>query len=248
MAPGKEGKSGMVESTADTVNNGSLARSGGPGAGRAPEAWPDRLVARLDLSLRRWYGIAGGRRPCPAAAPADPPAPALDPEQRRVSQGLMRVNHAGEVCAQGLYRGQAAAARGRRARQLFREAAAEERDHLAWCRERLYGLGASPSRLGPCWHFGSFAIGLLVGAAGGDRRSLGFMAETERQVLDHLRRHLRRLPAPDAPSRVILQQMIEEEAAHGASAREAGGVAPNAAGRRLMRLCAKIMTASAYWL
>src|SRR6202042_3467937 len=139
----------------------------------------------------------------------------------RHSAGLMRVNHAGEIAAQGLYRGQAALSRSSQTREFLEGAANEEADHLAWCETRLKELGSRPSLLNPLWYFGSFAIGALASAAG-DRTSLGFVVETERQVEGHLDEHLTRLPADDTRSRAILNVMRTDEIGHGAAAKAAG--------------------------
>ena len=158
----------------------------------------DRLVMHLHQALS---GAApprtGGTRPNPAA---DVAAPELDDAARRHAAGLMRVNHAGEVAAQALYQGHALVARSPEVREHMLEAAAEERSHLAWCEERLKELGEAPSRLDPLWYAGSFAIGALAGLAG-DRVSLGFVEETEKQVSEHLSGHLDQLPDEDARSR-----------------------------------------------
>lgn len=208
----------------------------------------DVAIGRLDRTLRRWYGITGaepGTRPLPSEV-ADLPGPTSLPD-RRLSGRLMRVNHAGEVCAQALYYGQAHASRDAVRRALLLEMAREEEDHLYWCRARLNALGASPSRLGPVWHIGSYAIGLLAGLAG-DRFSLGFVEETERQVAEHLEHHLDKLPAGDAASRAILEQMRADEIRHGARAREAGGRTLPRIVQGLMRRVARTMTATAYYL
>jgi 3-demethoxyubiquinol 3-hydroxylase len=159
----------------------------------------------------------------------------------------MRVNHAGEMAAQGLYHGQALAARSEPTRRLLLEAAREESDHLAWCETRLAELQSRPSRLDPLWYMGSFAIGALA-ALSGDRTSLGFVVETERQVERHLHDHLQRLPAGDARSRAILQAMREDEIAHGTRARSSGGVDLPAPIRTLMRYTARVMTRTAYFI
>ena len=181
----------------------------------------------------------------------DAPEATLDRVQRQHAAGLMRVNHAGEVAAQALYRGQAAVARNPNTRAHLLEAAAEEQDHLAWCAERLRALDARPSRLGPAWYAGSYAIGMLAGLAG-DRVSLGFVSETERQVEQHLHAHLhdpeRGLPAADARSRAVAAQMQADEAEHGAAARQAGGAPIPGPVRSLMRGVAKVMTGAAYWV
>ncbi len=159
----------------------------------------------------------------------------------------MRVNHAGEIAAQGLYQGQALTAKSPHARAALTRAAAEEGDHLAWCRERLDELGARTSLLNPLWYAGSVAIGALAGLAG-DRASLGFMAETERQVEGHLAGHLERLPSDDVRSRTIVQQMQADEIGHGRDAIAAGGAELPSPVPALMRMTARIMTATAYWI
>lgn len=161
--------------------------------------------------------------------------------------GLMRVNHSGEVAAQALYQGQAFTARSPAVRTAMHEASDEEGDHLAWCEERLRELDARPSLLNPLWYAGSFAIGALAGALG-DRVSLGFVAETERQVEGHLHEHLERLPREDERSRRILEQMKHDESQHGERARNAGAVPLPAPVQRLMRLTSQVMTRTAYWL
>jgi ubiquinone biosynthesis monooxygenase Coq7 len=159
----------------------------------------------------------------------------------------MRVNHAGEVAAQALYQGQALVARDPELQSFLLAAAREEGDHLRWCRERLAALEARPSRLDPLWYAGSIMIGALAGLAG-DRLSLGFMAETERQVEGHLDQHLARLPKEDAASRAVIEQMQRDEVTHGARALERGGAELAPPVRALMRLTAKLMTSSAYWI
>jgi len=159
----------------------------------------------------------------------------------------MRVNHAGEIAAQALYHGQALAARSGETRAWLLDAARAESDHLAWCEARLTELGSHPSRLAPLWYAGSFAIGALA-AAFGDRASLGFVAETERQVEGHLDEHLSRLPAGDERSRAILREMRADESRHGANARAAGASSIPAPVRALMRQTARIMTGTAYWV
>lgn len=171
----------------------------------------------------------------------------MDASDRIHAAGLMRVNHAGEVAAQGLYQGHAAVARDAHIEAQMQAAAREEFDHLAWCEQRLEELGAAPSRLSPLWYAGSFAIGAASGLLG-DRWSLGFIAETERQVCDHLDRHLERLPDDDHRSRAIIEHMRDEEAVHGADAVEAGAAELPPAVKRLMQLTARIMTTTAYRL
>lgn len=159
----------------------------------------------------------------------------------------MRVNHAGEVAAQGLYHGQALTADKESIRATMRRAAREEGDHLAWCRERLDELGSRPSLLNPLWYAGAVAIGALAGRLG-DSVSLGFMAETERQVEGHLDGHLQRLPEGDGRSRAILAQMKTDEVAHGRTAMEQGAARLPLPVRTLMTLASKVMTRTAYWL
>jgi ubiquinone biosynthesis monooxygenase Coq7 len=161
--------------------------------------------------------------------------------------GLMRVNHAGEIAAQGLYQGHAAVVRDPRIEQQMLIAAEEELDHLGWCEERLGELGSHPSKLRPFWYAGAWAIGAVSGILG-DKWSLGFIEETERQVSEHLTGHLERLPEGDAKSRAIVEQMRDEEELHGASARDAGAAELPRPVRRLMRLTAKVMTGTAYWI
>ena len=181
-------------------------------------------------------------RNSPAAGRAEAP---LDATARRLAAGLMRVNHAGEVCAQALYLGQAAVARRTEVREALLRAADEEADHLAWCADRLEALGAAPSALGLGWYAGSFAIGAVAGLAG-DALSLGFIVETERQVEAHLGEHLERLPAPDERSRAVLSQMQADEARHGADASSAGASELPAPIPRIMAGAAAVMKWLAY--
>jgi len=204
----------------------------------------DLLLAEADRALRTLAAAAHPARPNPAA---DLPEPPLDDQARRHSAGLMRVNHAGEIAAQALYQGQALTARNADVRDSLRHASDEEVDHLAWCEERLRELDARPSLLNPLWYAGSFAIGALAGALG-DRVSLGFVAETERQVEGHLHEHLERLPREDQRSRRILEQMKQDEVRHGESARAGGGAPLPGPVSALMRLTAQVMTRTAYWL
>jgi 3-demethoxyubiquinol 3-hydroxylase len=204
----------------------------------------DSAIAALDRALRAVFAPARASRPTPAAPEA--PAPLTEIE-RRESAALMRVNHAGELAAQALYHGQALAAREPAIRALLMSAATSESDHLAWCETRLKELGSRPSLLNPLWYLGSFGIGALA-ALLGDRVSLGFVTETERQVEGHLDEHLARLPPGDARSRAILEVMRAEEIAHGASAAAAGGRRLPVPVRALMRRTARVMTGTAYWI
>src|SRR6516165_1899511 len=205
----------------------------------------DSSIAALDRALRAVLAPARTSRSVPDQATE--PSPPLSEADRRTSAALMRVNHAGELAAQALYHGQAAVARSAATREMLLAAARSESDHLAWCESRLTELASRPSLLNPLWYAGSFLIG--AGAALlGDRASLGFVAETERQVEGHLDEHLNRLPTADTRSRAILQAMRAEEIAHGASAMAAGGTALPTPVRALMRHTARVMTGTAYWI
>ncbi len=204
----------------------------------------DKLLVSANNALRTVAAPAGKTaRENPAA---DVAANDLSDAQRAHAAGLMRVNHAGEVAAQALYQGHAAVARDSAIEAQMQQAADEEFDHLAWCEQRLEELDASPSRLGPVWYAGAYAIGAASGAIG-DKWSLGFIAETERQVCAHLESHLEQLPNNDAKSRAIVKQMRDEEAEHGAKASEAGAADLPPPVTAFMRITAKIMTKTAYW-
>jgi len=209
---------------------------------RPPGTLADQLLVAADRSLRALLGPARAARPAPEA-----PAAPLEEPDRRLSAALMRVNHAGEVAAQGLYHGQALVARDPATRSLLETAAREETDHLAWCEQRLRELADHPSYLAPLWYAGSFAIGVAAGLAS-DRVSLGFVAETERQVERHLDTHLEQLPAADLRSRAIVEQMREDEVAHGQQAREAGGADLPRPLQDLMQATARVMTTTARWI
>ena len=200
----------------------------------------DRLFSALDHSLRTVFARPAGSRPTPAHSSAT-----LDEAQRRASGALMRVNHVGEVCAQALYQSQALMCRDPALRQSFEQAAKEEIDHLAWTRQRLDELGDRPSLLNPLWYGGAFALGTLAGLAG-DRISLGFLVETERQVEQHLASHLDRLPVEDLPSREIVAQMKTEEAEHADHAQAAGAFILPTPVPQLMRMAARVMTRVAH--
>jgi ubiquinone biosynthesis monooxygenase Coq7 len=203
----------------------------------------DRLFGQLDGGLRAALGPPpAGTRPSPAAELDDA---ALDESERRLTAGLMRINHTGEVCAQALYAGQAATARSEDVRARMAEAAEEEEDHLAWCAERLEELASRPSRFNPLWYAGSFSIGAAAGLAG-DPWSLGFVEATERQVEAHLDEHLDRLPPQDQRSRAILAQMKEDEARHAQMALDAGATKLPAPLQKLMSLTAGVMKAVAF--
>lgn len=202
----------------------------------------DAWISALDHSLKTLAGVAPMARPVPVASAPDEP---LDESQRKLSAALMRVNHVGEICAQGLYRAQALRTRDDELREHLEHAAQEEIDHLAWTAQRLRDLGDRPSLLNPLWYGGAFAIGTLAGIVG-DKVSLGFVVETERQVEAHLASHLHRLPEGDHSSRAIVAQMKEEEARHADEARERGGIDLPAPVKGLMRLAAKVMTRTAH--
>ena len=203
----------------------------------------DRALVELERALGTIFEPAPvAVRPSPADTVDDAP---LDDAERRHAAGLMRVNHVGEVCAQALYFGQAAVAHDERQRARMLEAAAEETDHLAWCGERLRELDSRPSFLNPLWYGGAYAIGVAAGIIG-DRLSLGFVVETERQVEAHLDEHLETLPADDAKSRAIVRVMKEDEARHASNALAAGAeILPDPV-PALMRFASKVMKAVAY--
>ncbi|MBT8078747.1 MAG: 2-polyprenyl-3-methyl-6-methoxy-1,4-benzoquinone monooxygenase [Gammaproteobacteria bacterium] len=205
----------------------------------------DRLLSGIDSAMKTVAAPATRvSRPNPAA---EIPEHRLSERDRTHAAGLMRVNHAGEVAAQALYQGHASVARDRAVQAQMTEAAREEKDHLGWCEQRLQELGAAPSLLGPFWYAGAFAIGAASGVLG-DRWSLGFIEETERQVSQHLSGHLDRLPENDARSRAIVEKMREEEEQHGANARAAGAALLPKPVRDLMRASAGLMTRTAYWI
>jgi ubiquinone biosynthesis monooxygenase Coq7 len=202
----------------------------------------DRLIEEFDRALRTVAAANVAARPNPAGSS---PESVTDPAARRHAAGLMRVNHAGEIAAQALYHGQALTARNPAVRRSLLEAARDETDHLAWCEQRVRELGDRTSLLAPVWYAGSFAIGALAGLAG-DRTSLGFVAETERQVIEHLESHLHELPPDDERSRRIVGQMQADEDRHGSEARAAGGRELPRPVRELMRRTARVMTVTAY--
>ncbi len=202
----------------------------------------DRLLISVDTALRTVAGPAYATRPNPGARCPDAD---LSPQEKALAGALMRVNHVGEVCAQALYQAQALTARSDSLREQMRQAAREETDHLAWTRQRLDELGARPSLLNPAWYGGSFAIGLLAGRLG-DRNSLGFVVETERQVEQHLAGHLDRLPANDQRSRAIVSAMQDDERRHADEALDAGAARLPAPVRWLMRGAALMMTTTAH--
>ncbi|QBQ56344.1 2-polyprenyl-3-methyl-6-methoxy-1,4-benzoquinone monooxygenase [Nitrosococcus wardiae] len=206
----------------------------------------DYAITNFDSALRTVFGEPQVTERANPAAGIVEEGP-MSEEDQRLSGCLMRVNHAGEIAAQALYQGQALTAHLAEVRKAMEGAAREENDHLAWCKQRVKELGTHTSYLNPFWYTGSFAIGTLAGVAG-DKWSLGFVAETERQVVKHLERHLERLPDQDAPSRVILGQMRKDEARHATVALESGGVELPTPIRALMGVVSKVMTRTAYWI
>ena len=203
----------------------------------------DNLIDNADQVLRTLAGGANrASRPSPAA---DEPESDLEADERRHAAGLMRVNHTGEVCAQALYQGQALTARLPDVREEMEQAAAEEIDHLVWCEERLRELDSRTSVLNPVWYGLSFALGAAAGLAG-DRWSLGFVAATEERVCEHLDDHLERLPEQDGRSRLIVEQMREDERRHGEAALDAGGEDFPEPVKRAMARVAGLMTSTSY--
>lgn len=210
----------------------------------------DELITEFDRGLRSIAGVSRMSRPVPTPEPLDAtgPAPAeLTLPERAHSAGLMRVNHVGEICAQALYQAQKLATRSPSLKDAFEHAASEEEDHLAWTAARLHELDSRPSLLNPLWYTGALAIGFVAGCLG-DKASLGFMAETERQVERHLDGHLTTLPEADRQSRAIVTQMRDDERAHGQSATAAGGSELPAPVKALMRAASKVMTRTAYYV
>ena len=200
----------------------------------------DDLIGVFDRGLRTLTGAG-----TPASAAPDAPEGELTEAERTHAAGLMRVNHTGEVCAQALYEGQALTARRDAVRDALQEAAAEEVDHLAWCRQRLEELEARPSVLDPLFYTASFLVGAAAGALG-DRVSLGFVEATEDQVVRHLDGHLDDLPPDDARSRAIIERMRADEARHGVNALQAGGGAFPESVKQAMTLVSRIMTETTY--
>lgn len=207
----------------------------------------DRLIAAAQHAVEAIGGLSLSARPYPPDALGEAAAATLSNAERRHAAGLIRVDHVGEVCAQALYEAQALNARSPEVRAALEKASREEVDHLAWTKTRLVELAGRTSLLNPVWYAGAFAIGLVASRLG-DRISLGFMAETERQVEDHLLSHLDRLPPQDQASRAIVAQMKEDERGHAITATEMGGAELPAPARLAMRLAAKVMTTTAYYI
>lgn len=202
----------------------------------------DSMLIAADAALRTLFAKPHANRSPPL--PTSPPG-ALSDAERKEAGALMRVNHVGEVCAQALYTAQAAATRNPAQRAHLMAASDEETDHLAWTRQRLDELGAHPSRLNPLWYAGAFGLGLVAGRLG-DPVSLGFVAETERQVEAHLDGHMTKLPAGDTASRAVVAQMKLDEARHAVEARNAGGRELPPPVKGLMRMAARVMTTVAH--
>jgi ubiquinone biosynthesis monooxygenase Coq7 len=201
------------------------------------------LILAADSALRTLWAEPRASRPTPQAATAEL---VMTDAERREAAALMRVNHVGEVCAQALYTGQALACNDSALRAKLAEASREETDHLAWTAQRLQELNDRPSLLNPLWYAGAFAIGYAAGRLGGDRVSLGFVVETERQVEAHLQSHMDKLPAADSASRAIVAQMKADEIAHAQMAQKSGAVELPGPVKALMKTTAKVMTTVAH--
>lgn len=204
----------------------------------------DDLIIGFDKGLRTLFAPAHSVRRVPGE---DLPDAGLDAGQRALAAALMRVNHSGEICAQALYQGQALTARDSAARSALEEAAREETEHLAWTEQRISELHGRKSLLNPLWYAGSLALGIFAGRFG-ERINLGFLAETERQVEQHLKSHLDLLPEHDLRSRAIVEQMKDDEAAHAQNAVDLGAADFPAPVKGMMRLASSVMTRTAYWL
>jgi ubiquinone biosynthesis monooxygenase Coq7 len=205
----------------------------------------DEIVHGFDQALHTVFG------PAPVAGRANPATDCAEAEltdaERDLAARLMRVNHVGEICAQALYQGQALTARNKSNREKLEQASDEENDHLAWTAQRVSELGGRLSMLNPLWYGGALAIGTAAGLAG-DRWSLGFLAETERQVVAHLESHLARLPEHDTKSRAIVSQMRDDEGRHATVAIEAGGHELPAPVKTLMKMASRVMTRTVFWI
>ena len=204
----------------------------------------DRFIVEFDKGLRTLFSQAHSARPYPDAQLHDAP---LDEVEKKHAAALMRVNHSGEICAQALYQGQALTARDPQVQQRLQQAAQEETEHLAWTARRVHELGGHLSVLNPLWYSGSLAMGAVAGLLG-DKWNLGFLAETERQVGEHLQSHLQKLPVQDEKSRAIVQQMYVDETAHADMALELGGAPLPQPVQLAMRLNGKLMTNTVYWV
>jgi len=202
----------------------------------------DDLIVEFDKGLRTLLAPARTSRPLPGKGVVEAE---MGEEEKRLAAALMRVNHSGEICAQALYQGQVLTARKPEIQQALKQAASEETEHLNWCESRISDLGGRKSLLNPAWYAGSLAVGALAGALG-DKWNLGFLAETEQQVVRHLDAHLQRLPASDEKSRAVVEQMKEDEARHATAALEHGGAELPAPVKLAMKLSARMMTGVAF--
>jgi ubiquinone biosynthesis monooxygenase Coq7 len=207
----------------------------------------DRLICELDTGMRTVFATARPARPQPLPSVASTDAAAQEGLSESESIRLMRVNHCGEVCAQALYQGQALVAKGDNTRELLLSASREEHDHLAWCESRLSEMGGNKSVLSPIFYVGSFGMGVISGMLG-DKWSMGFLVETERQVEAHLHEHLGRISPADVRSRAILETMREDEVRHGQSGAQLGAIPLPAVVKTAMSLFSKAMTKSTYWI
>jgi 3-demethoxyubiquinol 3-hydroxylase len=205
----------------------------------------DQLIINADTALRTLFGepvITGRKYPADGISDAD-----FSVEEKKHIAGMMRINHSGEVSAQALYQGQALTSRNKDIKEKLRLAALEENDHLDWTKNRLHELDSHASVLNPLWYGGSFALGALAGAVG-DKWNLGFLAETEHQVVEHLESHLNKLPGGDLRSRAILEQMKVDEQKHATTAIESGAAALPPPVKTLMAAMSKVMTGSTYYI
>lgn len=205
----------------------------------------DQLLIQLNQRLEYWFGKPQSAE---RSSPAEPyNERSLSDRQKRHSAGLMRVNHTGEVCAQALYEGQALTAKNLEVKKTMQKAAKEEIDHLAWCYDRLSALDSHASYLNPIWYAGAFSMGVLAGVFG-DKWSLGFLAETERQVVAHIENHLKELPVNDLKSRAVLKKMKIDEGEHATMAVENGAAELPDWVKQGMRWMSRVMTKTAYWV
>jgi ubiquinone biosynthesis monooxygenase Coq7 len=204
----------------------------------------DRLIVEFDKGLRTLFSEAHSARAYPDANIPETP---MDEAEKKNAAALMRVNHSGEICAQALYQGQALTARDPAVQKQLQQAAQEETEHLAWTAKRVHELGGHLSLFNPFWYTGSLAIGAVAGLIG-DKWNLGFLAETERQVGEHLQSHLDRLPPQDAKSRAIVAQMYADEIGHAAMATSLGGAELPQPVQMAMKLNGKVMTSTTYWV
>ena len=208
----------------------------------------DKLISAFDNGLRTLIGNTNiANRPSPAHTISKDADNHLSHQEKVYSARLMRINHSGEICAQALYQGQALTARQTHIQDELLKASAEENDHLIWCKTRAKELGGRTSRLSPFWYLSSLGIGATAGLLG-DKWSLGFLAETERQVVKHLDKHLNRLPYTDKKSRCIIEQMKQDEQQHATTATDAGGRELPRPIKKMMRLMSKVMTTTTYWI